>query len=78
MAVKRWWCVVVCLRRDEIAAVKLYAPSVNSFAQFVMNGLSFPLLSHNRWDSHPVARLLVWQCMQGVVGSLVIALLQIS
>ena len=30
--------VVVCLRRDKIAAVKLYAPSVNSFAQFVMNG----------------------------------------
>ena len=37
MAVKRWLCVV-CLRRDKIAAVKLHAPSVNSFAQFVMNG----------------------------------------
>ena len=28
----------LCLRRDKIAAVKLYAPSVNLFAQFVMNG----------------------------------------
>jgi len=40
MAVERWLCVVVSLRGDKIGlfAVKLYALSGNSFAQFVMNG----------------------------------------